>query len=465
MKAFVFIDHDIICRHFVQSGALLPLSRAAQVTYVFPEEGGKRFSLDPEALPLGASWLRLPVDAVRMQIWRWVLFADQLKLRPGGHERSLRRFRRRSLGWKASLLLTIAGFPGIEILFRRWIMSRLGEHPNPALADLLDRERPDVVIHPSVLDGSFINDLVEECAKRGIPTVIVMNSWDNPSTKRAVVGQPDWLLVWGPQTRDHAMRFVGMRPERTLAFGAAQFDVFRTPPRFDRDELCRRYGFDPARPLVLFAGANTQTDEFATMRALDDAVSSGTLPPLNLLYRPHPWGGAGAGGERFFGHSFAHVRIDSTMREIVERVARGDKAAITLPVYRDAHDLLAAVDIVVSPLSTIVVEAALHAKPVICFFPAEKDETSRNINAVPLYHFEEFFAVPDVAVARDVEGLRSALRDLASPAEAAVRGARLRVDVQRFVTPFDEPWGDRFVAFLEERIQGRSDIAKGHGSG
>jgi len=455
MKALVFIDHNIICRHFVMSGALAPLTRAAETLFVFPADGGKRVSLDPATLPLGAPWLRLPVDFVRQQIWRWVLYADQLKLRPGAHEAALRRFRWRAVGWKAATLLTLAGLPGIEPFFLRWIRGKLAARPNVALAELLDRERPDVVIHPSVLEGLFINDIVDECRQRGIPSVVVMNSWDNPSTKRAVVGQPDWLLVWGPQTRDHAMRFVGMRPERAVAFGAAQFDVFREPPRFDRAELCARYGFDPTHPLLLFAGANTQTDEFATMQALDAAIESGALPRFSVIYRPHPWGGAGASGERFLGHEFRHVRIDLTMRELLERVARGEKAAITLPDYQDAHDLLAGVDVVVSPLSTIVVEATLHAKPVICFFPEAGDAATRNINAVPLHHFDEFFAMPDVVVARSDEALREALRALAAPAEIAARGTRLQQAARRFVAPFEAPWGERFLAFLRDSVLAR----------
>ncbi len=452
MKALVFIDHNIICRHFVMSDALAPLTRAAETVFVFPEDGGKRVSLDPAALPLGAPWIRLAIDFERQQIWRWVLYADQLKLRRGSHERALRQFRRRAVGWKAALLLTLAGLPGIEPLFLRWIGRKLAKRPNLALAELLDRVQPDVVVHPSVLEGLFINDIVADCRQRAIPSVVVMNSWDNPSTKRAVVGQPDWLLVWGPQTRDHAVRFVGMKPDRAVEFGAAQFDVFRHAPRFDRAALCARYGFDPACPVVLFAGANTQTDEFGTMTTLDAAIESGSVPRLNVIYRPHPGGGAGAGGARFLAHQFRHVQIDHTMREILERVGQGQTGAITLPDYRDAHDLLATVDVVVSPLSTIVAEAALHAKPVICFFPAESGAATRNINAIPLYHFEEFFAVPDVVVARSDAELTAALAQLSVPGEIAARGARLKAAARRFVTPFDRPWGERFVELLRARV-------------
>ena len=42
MKVLVFLEHDIICRHFVMSGALRPLVEQAEVRFVFPDDGGKR---------------------------------------------------------------------------------------------------------------------------------------------------------------------------------------------------------------------------------------------------------------------------------------------------------------------------------------------------------------------------------------------------------------------------------------
>jgi len=75
---------------------------------------------------------------------------------------------------------------------------------------LLEDERPDVIIHPCVLEGAFLNDLIVATQARGIPFVVIMNSWDNPSTKQAMAGSPDYLLVWGEQTKRHAIEFVGM---------------------------------------------------------------------------------------------------------------------------------------------------------------------------------------------------------------------------------------------------------------
>jgi len=75
---------------------------------------------------------------------------------------------------------------------------------------LLEDERPDVIIHPCVLEGAFLNDLIVATQARGIPFVVIMNSWDNPSTKQAMAGSPDYLLVWGEQTKRHAIEFVGV---------------------------------------------------------------------------------------------------------------------------------------------------------------------------------------------------------------------------------------------------------------
>lgn len=450
MKVLVFIDHDIICRHFVMNGALASLVRAAQVRFVFPDDGGKRVKLAPEALPLGAPFERLPVNTRRQQIWRWRLYADQLKIRRGRHERAIRRIRWKTLGWKASALLTLAGLPGFSLLFKREIARRLQQTENRALAALLDREMPDIVLHPTVLDGVFVNDLVAECRERQVPVIFAMNSWDNPSTKRAVVGLPDWLLVWGPQTKDHAARFVGLAPERIVEFGAAQFDAFAEPPRVDRAAFAAENGLDPRSRIVLFAGSNAQTDEFAALSMLDDAIERGELPGICVLYRPHPWGLGGRGGARLASANWRHVQIHAPMRDYIMQLGTG-AGGMVLPDYRDTHDLLCSVDVVVSPLSTILVEAMLHAKPVVVYAPAENTGSGAMADMLPMLHFEEFLAVDGVENACDVAGLIHVLRTLTQTEDGARRGAKLRGASERFVTPFERPWRERIVGFLQER--------------
>lgn len=448
VKVLVFVDHDIICRHFLMNGALDPLIRAADVRFVFPEDGGRRVKLDPASLVREVQFETVPIDSKRQQTWRWVLFADQLKFRQGAHETTIRRIRRKILGWKAALLLTLAGLPLGAIVFRAIVKRRLDATPNIALSALLDRERPDVVLHPSVLDSVFINDLVIECSARKIPFVVVMNSWDNPSTKRAVVGNPDWLLVWGPQTHDHAVRFTGIEGDRVVSFGAAQFDVFRDRPRVDRAQFCAAHGIDSSRRIVLFAGSNALTDEFGVVQTLDQAVDDGRLPNVTIVYRPHPWGNAGQGGVRFANGVFKNVVIDRTMLPYIDRVAAGIKG-IYLPDYRDTHDLLSAVDVVASPMSTILLEAALHAKPVVAYTSIETAQTDQLAFKLPLLHFAEFLKLPEIASAGTVDELISELATLVDPVKGRNMGERFQFAASYFVTPYERPWKERLVSFLQ----------------
>lgn len=459
MKIAVFIDHDVVCRHFVMSGALDALRAAHDVVFVFPDDGGRRVKLSPDSLGLAGAWTRLPIDSTRQQIWRWLLFADQLRLRPGAHEAAVRRLRWMTLGWKAAALLTLAGLPVLSTLFERYAQKRLAERPNAALATFLEAGKFDAILHPSVLEGLFINDLVASCHALAIPLVVAMNSWDNPSTKRAVVGKPDRILVWGPQTQAHCIRFIGMAPAHVVAFGVPQFEVFANPPREDRSAFCARLGIDPANRLFLFAGANTQTDEVATLKELDRAVGEGRLPNAKIVYRPHPWGGGGQGGARLASLDLAHVVFDPTMQAYIEGLAKGDRAMM-LPDYRDSHDLLSHVDAVVSPMSTILLEAALHGKPVVAFAPTDMLAGASVAMSLPMLHFENFLALPDVAVASDTQTLLAAMAALVDPEIAAARGAALKQAATGFATPYDRPWGVRLVEFVERLAAGWNGAAK-----
>lgn len=452
MKILVFVEHDIIIRHFLHSHVFDELVRQHDVVFVFPEMGHKRVTSDLSTLDLGnAPVQHLPVSTERLKIWQGLMLADNLRWRPGRHYAAMRRFHRSAGGLRAALLYSVLALPGLFQIFQARSHRRIKARPYRDMDALLDREHPDVLIHPSVLAGVFMNDLIDASRSRNIPLVVIMNSWDNPSTKRAMSGQPDWLLVWGPQTRIHAARYLGMPEERVVCFGAAQFDLYRNPPRTDRHEFCRRHDIDPTARILLYAGSSKGTDEYSHLCALDDAIDHGELGHTVVVYRPHPWGNGGKGGSRILDHGWRNVRIEQTMRGYLERIKTGSQG-ITTPDYRDTHDLLSAVDALISPLSTIIIEGALHGKPVLCFLPEEDDKTSHFAFALPLTHFDEFFAEPAFLIARGEDSLVSTVRSLLDKVGDDGFKKTLRLACEHFVSSFDQPYGERLVRFLDGAI-------------
>ena len=60
---------------------------------------------------------------------------------------------------------------------------------------------------------------------------------------------------------------------------------------------------------------------------------------------------------------------------------------LTFPDYSDTHVVLSHVDYVISPLSTILIEAGIHGKPLMCFLPLEDIKAKHFQTVHNLPHF------------------------------------------------------------------------------
>ena len=419
------------------------------VTFVFPEQGHKRMGdIDISALDLcGANYEHLSVYDAHQKCWTDLFHARNLRWRPGAQPKIMRRIIRFGLGPKAGPLFTFFALPGIFWLFCASVRRRLAKSPPVLLDRLLDKHEPDVVIHPSVLEGIYINDLMENLRRRNVPLVVIMNSWDNPSTKQTMVGKSDWLLVWGQQTWEHSIELLRMPPDRVVSFGAAQFDVYRDPPSMTREAFCRLHDIDPASRILLYAGSSKDTDEFAHLCAIEQAIECGELANTTVVYRPHPWGRGGTGGERMIDNPWKHVRLESTMLAYLQAVKEGN-GLMSLPDYRHTRDVLNCIDALVSPLSTIILEGALFGKPELCFLP-EDEEAEHFQMAMPLMHFEPMYDMPEILIARGGDELIGKLAELMDFVGDDEFATRLKQSVRYFVEPFDAPFRERLVTFVE----------------
>lgn len=448
-RVLVFLESDIIVRHFIDSGVLAETIDHCDLCFVVPPRIERRFTKTPDNTTYGARHRVLAPDPRRLFWWRTLFQVDQVRWRSGADHAALRRMRSfqiasRRVRW----MYRVLALPGVFQAFRAWVLMRLRQRPFVTLDALITEEQPDILVHPTVLDGIYVNELVEAAARHRIPAVFIMNSWDNPSTKRSVIGQPDHLLVWGPQTREHAVRYMNIDPDRVVSFGAAQFDIYRQPPRRTRSELLHEHGIDASKRVLLYAGASKAVDEYADLRILDEAIERGDLADTAVLYRPHPWGRGGVGGGRIVDHPWRHVSVESTMRDYLVKVRDGEKDLRAFPDYRNTVDVLQAADALVSPLSTIILEAVLLGRPSICYLPQDTPGDTLG-NQAGLAHFRELFQAEAIPKVYRREDLVAAADRALTRAGDADHAALLKSVAAYFVAPFEEPYGERLVTFLQ----------------
>jgi hypothetical protein len=446
VKIVIFIDHDIILRHFVQSRVLAALETDHDVVWVFPDRH-RRVKTDPAMLRLGR-YRTVAVSELRLNGYRRLYHATVLRrLRHSRDKRPIFAFWREVLGRRGFWTSWCLSWPGIYHWYRRRMLARIGEALE--LDALLEEEKPDVIVHPTVLEGLFVSDLIRWGRAHGVPTVYLMNSWDNPAVKAVAVGAPDRLVVWGEHSRQVAHERMGIPLEHLLAFGAAQFDVYRGPVRETPAAYRARLGVPAGRRLILYAGSSKGLDETAHLRALEAAIERGELRNCTVLYRPHPWRATAAGEADFFSLDWRHVMMAPDMAEYY-RHHRQHPATIHLADSEETHVTLSAVDAVISPLSTILLEAALHGKPILAYLPDE--DVSQNIamfSMVKSVHFRDFFERVDCIQCVSADALVDDSRELLEKAERPETADRLRRQCEFFVAP-----GERsYAAQLDELIR------------
>jgi FkbM family methyltransferase len=166
---------------------------------------------------------------------------------------------------------------------------------DPAVADFVRANDPDVVlVSPLIPFYSPQTEVVKAARELGIPSGLLVFSWDNLSNKGTLHVMPDRVFVWNEVQRREAIELHGVPAERVIATGAPRLDAFfEMKPRIDRERFYRERGLDPERPMVLYVGSSGTVcpDELPVADAWLDAVRAAPDPVLreaNVVVRPYP---------------------------------------------------------------------------------------------------------------------------------------------------------------------------------
>ena len=354
-KILVFIENDICYRHFLMNNTFEIICNEHHVKFVFPEEGNKRIKdIKFKKKYFNSNILRLNQDEKRVKAWKHLMYISQLRRGWDKQSKTIKKQRRFTLGWKAYYYFKIIGLPILWSLYKIVKFNFLEKKDYEDLKFLILDFKPDIFIHPSTLDSLYINDLIFYGKKYNIKTIVLMNSWDNPSTKNTVFNYPDMLFVWGEQTKKHAIEFMKIPNKNLDILGAAQFENFRNKTYQNKKQFQLEYGLNKKK-IILYAGSSKGTNELRHLDLLDQAIEVNKLPNCVVIYRPHPWGGGGLNGKNIFTKKWKNILIEKNFKKYLKDISKGKNYKF-LSNYDNTHNTLSNIDCVISPLSTIIIE-------------------------------------------------------------------------------------------------------------
>ena len=293
-----------------------------------------------------------------------------------------------------------------------------------AVAPLLDHVRPDVVFANNIFNHEEAA-VLRAARDRGIATVGMVHSWDNPSTKGDLPIHADVVLVWSDAMASEMTEYFGYPDERMPRVGSPQFDVYAQDLPTTRDDLLEHYGFDAGTALITYATGSPGHCPWEVrypqilLRLLEDR------PDARLVVRLHPRDRA----ERYAAlQGLPNVRV-----ELAGRAGTGvdDRWNPTDEDHVHFAALMRYSDVVVNIASTIALDAAANDTPSVHVgFDAESgidylDSVTRFFDYT---HIQRIVARNAAPIARNAEQLLDAVRNaLAHPDDRAAERRDLAV--------------------------------------
>jgi len=202
--------------------------------------------------------------------------------------------------------------PGFRSRPGRWMLDRLllatlDDLPtSPAMDSYVRSYEPDVALFTPLL--TFRNHVqlsaLRSAEKAGIPTALLVHSWDNLTNKGLIPTIPDRVAVWNDPQRKEAVSLHHVPENQVVVTGAHSYDHwFEAKPSTTREEFCARAGLDPERPFVLYVCSSTfiAPHEVPFVERWISRLRQSSDPrvsEIGVLVRPHPqnmpqWEGVG----------------------------------------------------------------------------------------------------------------------------------------------------------------------------
>jgi CDP-Glycerol:Poly(glycerophosphate) glycerophosphotransferase len=302
---------------------------------------------------VGGSW-RINTEAMDSHIWEvWV-------------ENS---WRFRLLIWIPTALMILI-LRTLALARRALVQLQSRFTPEPGLyTDLFEKYQPELVI-TSTPGWRIDRYLLREARRRHVRTATVIVGWDNPSSYAIPGAAVDYATCWSAVQKEELVLGSDWDAARVHIGGIPSYDgYFRKEWLMGRSEYLRLHGLDPGLKLISYACSFVHfAPNYPNVEALAQLVSGNDLTePSQLLVRLHP------------SHFQEKPHIFAEEREKIQALeSKYPRVHVVRPVplggslgYYSGEDMpekssmLAHSDVFVTVYSTMVVECAVHDRPII----------------------------------------------------------------------------------------------------
>lgn len=404
-KILIVISSDIFVRNYLTTNALKDLEQEFDCSYLISS------SITQNEINLNnrvfLKYDKSPNDNLHYKI------LDLLMWRYKSKSKSFKYRIRRQFGLKNILFSNPKQF--INIFLRRiyfsfitksffydkyfqFVVSKLKY--NKELENAVKIVDPALIIFPSSAYDPDGFDLLDICEANKIKSFYLVDNWDNLSSKSLLWKKPDYVSVWGEQSKIHASRIQNIETSKIFKIGTPRFDeYFNVRNR----EINSMFEFK----YILFVGTSLAFDEASVLKQLNDIISTNNIfLDTKIIYRPHPWR---AGRDSINNLKLSNVIIDP---QLESKYVANDSSAQFQPSLDYYPSLIKNSEFVIGGLTSMLIESLIFYKKFIALvYEDSKFITSPRQVYLNYTHFENINNISTINFCEHIENLENILID------------------------------------------------------
>jgi hypothetical protein len=270
---------------------------------------------------------------------------------------------------------------GNKVVFKLFFNTMFNRIPvNQELRGFINGLQPHLIIFPSSAYEPIGTDLIRISRENKTKIYFLIDNWDNLSSKSILFQKPDYIGVWGQQSKEHALQIHDFSEKQIYTIGTPRFENYY---KVNKSKIKSYFDFK----YILFVGCAIPFDETAALRILDAEITSApdVYGNLKIVYRPHPWRQDRINEVIFSENNFNSVILDPQMQNSYNE----GKDMVFQPDLKYYPSLLSNSEFVTGPLTTMLIEALIFYKKILAIAYDDGIHITSPHNAFKYYlHFK-----------------------------------------------------------------------------
>lgn len=317
------------------------------------------------------------------------------------------------------------------------LLSKIGQKWANQAVSRLGEMGIDLALIPTSGFEPHLRPLLRSLREGKIASALVVDNWDNLSSKIVLLEQPNAIGVWGPQSAHHAEDIHGIEPGKIYELGSPRFVTYAESETTSSAAESRS---------ILFSGSAPASMETPLLRVLDhvlEGFNEGRLDgEVRLIYRPHPFRAKRTLNDEYNASDYRFVDLEDAGGSR-DTTAFREKTSIDFARYL----------FVVSGPTSVVIESLIHQRNVILLGLNDKLHlTTGSAYIRNSLHFAGIAGIPAVSLVATEEALAEEFTRLLTRAGKDSHLSSQK-SVEWYCTLPCRDYGKRLLAMVNEVLQ------------